>query len=178
MRRTDTSKLTDAMFIVWWNKAVHHSMSHVRQVATCPERKVARCKREPPTETAASGLASGASAAEQRAEMATSGGDVEQRAQPPAEMATTGASAGVEQRLARIEGASSATSGARDAATEVATSGANADVEQAAIQDRDRAVGHVEEPVMRSNGSVFSEALDDKPASDVHTPPRKDGQIR
>ena len=123
------------MFIVWWNKAVHHSMSHVRELATYPERfryrvskldvyqkitpeelckKVSRCKREPPAETATSG-ATGASAAQQRAEMATSGDDAEQRAQLPTEMATTGASADVEQRLARIQRSLSATSGTRDA---------------------------------------------------------------
>ena len=146
MRRTNTSKLTDAMFIVWWNKAVHHSMSHVRELATYPElfryrvskldeyqkialeelyKKVARCNREPSTETAASG-ATGVSAAEQPAEMGTSGDDAEQRAQSQTEMATAGACADVEQRLARI----------------------------------------------KSAPSVFSKALDE-PESDVHTPPRK-----
>ena len=93
MRRTNASELTDATFFVWWNKAVHRFMSHVRELATYPKwfryrvgklveyqkipleelcKKVARCKKEPPTETAASG-STGASAAEQWAEMSTSG---------------------------------------------------------------------------------------------------------
>ena len=152
-------------------------MSHVRELATYPERfrylvskldeyqkialeelckKAARCNREPPTGTAASG-ATGASAAEQRAETRTSDGDAEQRAQPP----------DVEQRLARIKRALSATSGANDAATEMATSGANAVAEKRA-EDVEKRLSRIKRAL-----SVFSEALDDEPESDVHTPPRK-----
>ena len=168
MSRTNTSKLTDAMVIVWWKKAVHHSMSHVRELATYPERfryrvskldeyqkialeelckKVARCNREPPTETAASG-ATGASAAEQGAEMGTSEDDAEQRAQPTemattgandaaTEMATLGANADVEKRLSRNTSALLATSGASDAEQRG----------EAAVDDQERTVS-----LQRSSG--------------------------
>ena len=93
----------------------------------------------------------------QRAETRTSDGDAEQRAQPP----------DVEQRLARIKRALSATSGANDAATEMATSGANAVAEKRA-EDVEKRLSRIKRAL-----SVFSEALDDEPESDVHTPPRK-----
>ena len=140
-------------------------MSHVRELATYPERfryrvskldeyqkialeelckKVARCNREPQELVL-----------RKRPETRTSEDDAEQ--QPP----------DVEQRLARIKRELSATSGPNDAATETATSGTNADAEKRA-EDVEKRLSRIQSAL-----SVFSKALDDKPESDVHTPPRK-----
>ena len=166
MRRTNTSKLTDAMFIVWWNKAVHHSMSHMRELATYPERFRYRVsKLDEYQKIALEELRPDAKGSRRqkllvlrsngqrwpRREMMPSSGPSRRQRWPQREPL-----ADVEQRLAKIKRALSATSGACVAATEMATSGANADVEKRLSR-------------IKSALSVFSEALDDKPESENST---------